>query len=59
VVLDDVQRLGWFAEVELVVDSELEIEPARRRVGELSAHLGLQRDESRSYLSMLMELPSG
>jgi adenylate cyclase class 2 len=59
VVLDEVQLLGRFAEVELLVESEAEIEPARQRIGELSDHLGLQRAEPRSYLSMLMELPTG
>ena len=56
VVIDQVQTLGLFAEVELVVGDLSEIEPARERIAELAGHLGLQRAEPRSYLSMLLEL---
>ncbi len=59
VVIDDVQSLGLFAEVELVVAQLSEIEPARERIASLSGHLGLQRAEPRSYLSMLLELSAG
>ena len=59
VVIDEVQSLGLFAEVELVVGEAGEIELARERIAELSGHLGLQRAEPRSYLSMLLELSDG
>jgi predicted adenylyl cyclase CyaB len=59
VVIDEVRSLGFFAEVELVVSESSEIEGARMRIQELSGHLGLQRAEPRSYLTMLLELSAG
>lgn len=59
VVIDEVDHLGLFAEVELIVPRESDIERARVRIGELSGHLGLQRAEPRSYLTMLLELSAG
>lgn len=59
VVIDEVQSLGLFAEVELVVANESEIEAARERISSLSKSLGLTRPEPRSYLTMLLELSAG
>ncbi len=59
VVIDDVESLGLFAEVELVVAQSSEIEGARARIEGLSEHLGLQRSEPRSYLLMSLELSAG
>lgn len=59
VVIDSVQFVGTFAEVELVVAEANEIELARERIADLSSHLGLVRDEPRSYLTMLLELSAG
>lgn len=59
VVIDKVNGLGLFAEVELVVGDVREIEHARMRIGELAGDLGLQRAEPRSYLRMLLELSAG
>lgn len=56
VVIDEVDRLGTFAEVELVVQQKAEVDLARRRVIELAGTLGLQRAESRSYLRMFLAL---
>ena len=58
VVIDDVEEVGLFAEVELIAPDEGAVEIARERIRELSDHLGLQRAEPRSYLSMLLELSS-
>ncbi len=58
VVIDEVQFLGQFAEVELVVERADQVEEARRRIAELSSHLGLRQEEPRSYLTMLLELSS-
>ena len=54
VTIDDVQSVGLFAEIELVVDDLNEIEPARDRIGQFAQRLGLHRDEPRSYLRMLL-----
>lgn len=59
VVIDTVEFVGMFAEVELVVAQSSEIEVARERISQLSSNLGLQRDEPRSYLTMLLELSAG
>ena len=59
VVIDDVENVGLFAEVELIAPNEGGVEIARERIRELSDHLSLQRAEPRSYLSMLLELSSG
>lgn len=55
VVLDEVDGLGTFAEIELVVTQPSDVEDARRRIGQLAATLGLATDEPRSYLTMLLE----
>ena len=54
VVLDEVDEVGTFVEVELVVD-ESERESATAVVESLAAHLGLTQVEGRSYLEMLLE----
>lgn len=59
VVIDEVQSLGTFAEVELVVAEDSEIESARERISTLSKEIGLTRPEPRSYLTMLLELSAG
>jgi adenylate cyclase class 2 len=56
VVIDDVDRLGTFAEIELVVEGEAEIDAARDRILQLASTLGLTRDEPRSYLRMFLAL---
>lgn len=55
VVLDEVDGLGTFAEIELVVTQQSDVEDARRRIGQLAATLGLATEEQRSYLTMLLE----
>ncbi|EMI22099.1 adenylyl cyclase related protein [Rhodopirellula maiorica SM1] len=59
VVLDEVQQVGRFAEIELIVKHESDVEQARDRIGRLAERLGLQRSESRSYLRMLLEVSAG
>ncbi|QDT08118.1 class IV adenylate cyclase [Planctomycetes bacterium K23_9] len=67
VTIDHVHALGWFSEIELVIEShndqqvsqqETRIADARARILELAPELGLHRDEPRSYLRMLLESPS-
>lgn len=55
VVIDDVQQLGIFAEVEQVVTSEQSLEAARTAVTDLSGLLGLHNAEPRSYLDQLLQ----
>ncbi|MGB7345408.1 MAG: class IV adenylate cyclase [Pirellulaceae bacterium] len=67
ITIDDVQSLGWFAEVELLVQIPPEadlsarderIRAARERILGLAPKLGLHQDESRSYLRMLLSPPN-
>lgn len=59
VVIDCVQNLGNFAEVELLVAGKPEIEPAREEIRELAEQLGLRVSEPRSYLQMVLQADSG
>jgi len=54
VSLDQVERLGSFVELELIVD-ENELDPARACIAALAAELGLVTSERRSYLRLLKE----
>ncbi len=56
VVIDEVERLGRFAEVELIALNSGEIEASRDRITRLSGELGLVRGETRSYLTMILGL---
>jgi adenylate cyclase, class 2 len=53
--VDQVEQLGLFAEVELLITGPGEVEAARGRVLQLGERLGLQRRESSSYLNMLLD----
>jgi adenylate cyclase, class 2 len=52
--LDEVQGLGTFVELELVVDAD-GIEPAKACIASLAESLGLSGSERRSYLQLLSE----
>jgi adenylate cyclase class 2 len=52
--LDEVEGLGTFAELELVVAEE-ELEPAKDCIASLAATLGLSGGERRSYLELLLQ----
>ena len=54
--LDDVERLGSFAELELIVE-DAGVEPAKACIASLAAKLGLSGSERRSYLELLLALP--
>ena len=56
IVIDEVEDLGIFAEIELLVESKEGVEKARSQIEELSGRLGLHQAESRSYLRMILEL---
>jgi adenylate cyclase, class 2 len=55
VVLDNVEGLGRFVEIETICGDGFEVEAARNRVFELAQRLQLDRPETRSYLSMLLQ----
>jgi adenylate cyclase, class 2 len=55
IVLDNVEGLGKFIEIETICDDLSEVESARNRVLELAQQLKLDRPEPRSYLSMLLQ----
>ena len=54
VVLDEVQGLGTFMEIEVVIAPE-HVEAAKSAVINLAQHLGLQDSERRSYLELLLQ----
>lgn len=54
VALDDVHLLGSFAEIEIVVAAENELEPASAEIQGLAQVLGLNTVQPRSYLSLLL-----
>ncbi|MAI35092.1 MAG: class IV adenylate cyclase [Rhodopirellula sp.] len=55
VVIDEVQGLGFFVEVEVMVEKQESIEQARLKIEMIAGQLGLQQPESRSYLRMVLE----
>ncbi len=55
VVLDDVDHLGAFAEVEALAGSEADLPDAQSAVLELAGRLGLTETEPRSYLGLLLQ----
>ena len=55
VVLDEVENLGSFVEIEILAEGEGGIEPAKSRVLALAKHLDLRVPEPRSYLTMILE----
>ncbi|WP_146458423.1 class IV adenylate cyclase [Rubripirellula tenax] len=56
VVVDHVDEVGHFAEIEVVAADENGVEEARNRVETLGNTLGLHQTEPRSYLRMLLEV---
>lgn len=52
--LDDVDEVGQYVELELVVDDS-QLDEARECILSLAAELGLSRSERRSYLELLIE----
>jgi adenylate cyclase class 2 len=58
ILIDSVQNLGNFVEVELLVGKNSQIDVARDRIRELSNLLGLRMSEPRSYLQMVLESDS-
>ena len=55
IVVDEVDGLGHFAEIELIVEDSSAVEAARSRILELGQQLGLLRPERRSYLTLILE----
>ncbi len=55
VVLDDVEGLGTFVEVETIAADEADLAAAQNAVTLLAERLGLRTVEPRSYLRMLLE----
>ena len=54
-VLDNAGELGYFAEVELVIEDPSEVAEAELLIKALAAELGLTQYEPKSYLRMWME----
>lgn len=54
IVLDEIDGLGWFAEIETMAD-EHNLDMAREAVLQLAKQLELSKPERRSYLELLLE----
>ncbi len=59
VVIDRVEKIGDFAELEQIVAEKDAIESARQQILQLSGQLGLRTPERHSYLEMLIKCDSG
>ena len=55
VCLDEVTEVGGFVELELVVESQEEVEPAKLKLIALADQLGLSGSTRTSYLEMLLK----
>jgi adenylate cyclase class 2 len=56
--LDEIEQLGTFAELELVVESD-GVDAAKACIATLAEDLGLKKSERRSYLELIIEEKSG
>ncbi len=56
VTFDDVEGVGTYAEVEMIANSEAELEAAQNVVRATAGQLGLEELERRSYLGMLLAI---
>ncbi len=54
ITLDLVDSLGYFAEVERIINDSKEVEQAQQDIQEIGIRLGLTEVEPRSYLGMLL-----
>lgn len=54
ITLDHVESLGYFAEIERIVSSQVEIELAQQDIQEIGRLLSLTEVEPRSYLGLLL-----
>lgn len=59
VVIDRVDPIGVFAELEQIVADQSQIDSARAQIQRLSTKLGLRTAEPRSYLEMVLEFDLG
>lgn len=51
---DEVEQLGTFAEIELIVTDTQHLDTAHQQIQELAAQLGLTQVQAKSYLSQLL-----
>lgn len=54
VAVDDVEQLGSFAEVELLISDREQLDQAQRSIADLAHRLGLTHIQPHSYLSLLI-----
>lgn len=55
VVVDRVDQLGDYAEVEMICGSTQEVDAARQKITKLATRLGLNQPEMQSYLSLRLD----
>ena len=56
VVIDEVEQLGLFAEIEVIVDNEENIAKARLKIEQIAGQLALHQPEAQSYLRMVLSI---
>ena len=54
-MIDEVEKLGIFAEIERIAPEERAVQAARESVLQLSHELGLRNTEPKSYLTLVLE----
>jgi len=54
VVIDEVEGLGLFVEIEVLVEKQQGVEQAREKIQRIARQLGLHQAEARSYLRMVL-----
>ena len=58
IAIDNVEQLGSFIELELLVSDESEIAVAQSILDDLANRVGLSSTDPRGYLDMLLEIDS-
>jgi adenylate cyclase class 2 len=59
VALDNVDRLGSFAEIEMIITDRSQMEAARQSIARLAGQLELSQIQPLSYLAMILRESEG
>jgi adenylate cyclase class 2 len=56
IAIDQAERLGTFAEIEMIASDDQDAQRCREQIGELAHQFDLRHPERKSYLTMTLEL---
>jgi len=56
ITIDEAERLGTFAEIEMIASDDQDTQRCREQISELAQQFDLRRPERKSYLAMSLEL---